>query len=354
MQSKSVTMKDIAKALNVSTVTVSKALRGHPDISKQTALRVKETAEKLGYTPNYLARSLSSMKTQTIGVVVPKIVHFFFSSVIEGVYDTAFQSGYEIILTISQENTLREKIHIQTLLSMRVEGIIVSITQETKNYEIFHLVKKKGVPLIFIDRHPGLSGFSTICVDDRGGASLAVEQAIKVGYQKIGHIAGYSHINIGKERYQGFVDAMTKHNRPIKPEWIIRGGFGEKDGYTAFMKLYHLGNLPECLFAVTYPVAIGVYRAAKEVGIRIPEDMDIICFGDSDVNQFIDPPLTCVSQPTRELGKIAVEMMMDYLNDPENFKPQHVVLPTELILRKTCNPLYKGSRRTHSIDADLR
>lgn len=336
MKSKSVTLMDIAKSLDVSVVTVSKALRGHPDISKNTARLVKKTAEEMGYSPNFMARNLSSKKTYTIGLVVPKIAHYFFGAVIEAVYDKAIQNNYEIILMVSQENAKQEKKHLQTLMSMRVDGIIISITQETKDPDIFYRVKKMGIPLLFMDRCLQLSGFSTVTVDDQKGAFLAIEHAIKLGYKKIGHLAGYRDINIGNRRYQGFVDAMKKYNIPIHSQWIIERGFGKKDGYLSFMELYERGNLPEFLFTVTYPVALGVYTAAHELGVRIPEDIDIICFGNSDIHQFITPPLSCVDQSTSKLGQKAVDLILNEINEMENYQEQHFELPTKLIIRGTC------------------
>lgn len=336
MKLKSVTLIDIAKSLHVSVVTVSKALRGHPDISKQTTLLVKETAKNMGYSPNFMARNLSSQKSYSIGLVVPKIAHFFFGAIIESVYDTAIKNNYEVILMVSQENEKQEKKHLQTLMSMRVDGIIISITQETKDSDIFYRVKTMGIPLLFVDRCLKLSGFSTVTVNDQKGAFLAVEHAIKLGYKKIGHLAGYRDINIGKNRYQGFVDAMKQYGIPIQSRWIIERGFSNQDGYKSFMELYSSNNLPEFIFTVTYPVALGVYAAAQELGISIPDDIDIICFGNSDIHQFISPPLSCIDQSAAELGQKAVDIILTEINDRENFKEQHLELPTELILRGTC------------------
>ncbi len=331
-----ITLADIAKELNVSKVTVSKALRGHPDISAATSELVKKTAQRLGYTPNYFARNLSSRKSNTIGVVVPKIAHFFFGSVIEGIYDAAFKNNYEIILTVSQENAEREKKHIESLLSMRVDGLIVSVSQETKDPSIFEMVKLKGVPLTFIDRIVEIPDVSTVTVDDRGGSFEAVEHAIKLGYTKLGHLSGYQDIYIGKRRNQGFVDALNKYNIEVNPDWIISGGFGEEDGYKGFMKLYESGNLPEFLFTVTYPVALGVYAAVQEVGLKIPDDIDILCFGNGDTNRFISPAISCVNQPTEELGKQAFNLIIENINNYETFKPKHIEIPTNLLLRETC------------------
>lgn len=333
-----ITLDDIAKRLHVSRVTVSKALRGHPDISEDTVKRVRKVADELGYSPNIIARSLSSRRSNMIGLVVPKIAHFFFGSVIEGVYNKAFENNYETILTVSQENAERERKHLQTLVSMRVDGIIVSISQETRDIELFKWIQKMGVPTLFLDRRPEppLPGFNSVVVDDKGGAFKAVEQAIKVGYRKIACIGGNTHINIGKHRQAGFESALRQHEIPIKKEWIITGGFGKNVGYDGFMRFHSSGRMPEFIFAMTYPVALGVYEAAKEVGLRIPEDIDLICFGDSDVSRVISPALSCVSQPSTELGSKAVELMLKTLMQPESAKEQHLVLPTELVLRETC------------------
>ena len=332
-----ITLDDIAKELNVSKVTVSKALRGHPDISKETVMRVKKVAQELGYTPNYMARNLSSKRSNTIGVVIPKIAHFFFSSIVEAIYDTAFHNNYEIILTVSQENSQREIKHIESLLAMRVDGLIVSITQETRDHAIFERVIKSGVPLIFMDRILDIPGTSSVVVDDFEGSYLAIKHAIELGYTKIAHLSGYSEINIGLNRLAGFEKAMKEYGLTINPDWIIKGGFGEEFGYSGFMKLYESHNLPEFIFTVTYPVALGVYAAIEELGLKIPDDIDIMCFGNSDINRFISPSLSCVNQPTDKIGEYSVKLMLDQIKNIESFEPQHIVIPTELILRETCS-----------------
>ena len=336
MRTKQITLNDIAQRLNVSTVTVSKALRGHPDISHETTKRVKKVAAELGYSPNFMARNLSARKSNTIGVIVPKIAHHFFSSIIEHVYNYAFDNNYEIILTVSQENSEREKKHIQTLLSMRVDGIIISISENTCDYEIYKTVLSRGVPLVFMDRIPDLSNCNTVTVDDRGGAYNVIEHAINLGYRRIGHFAGYANINIGRERINGFKQAMNDNGVEINHDWIIVGEFGEKSGYDSFMKLYNEKNLPDLIFAVTYPVALGIYMAAKEVGLKIPDDIDVVCFGNSQVQNFLSPPLSCVNQPTDQLAVRSMEVLLENIDNKEDFETKHIVLDTNLILRGTC------------------
>ncbi|MBP1656131.1 MAG: transcriptional regulator, LacI family [Bacteroidetes bacterium] len=330
-----VTLADIARKLDVSTVTVSKALRGHPDISEETVRKIKKLAREMGYTPNRIASSLSSRKSNTIGVIIPKVAHFFFSSVIEAIYDAAFETGYEIILTVSQENAAREARHLRSLLSMRVDGIIVSVTEQTKDPSVFADVKATGVPLTFMDRVLDMDGYSKIVVDDRGGAFAATEQAIKAGYRRIAHLGGYQHTSIGRERYRGFSEAMALHGIPINPHWVVFGGFSEDQGYNGFMQIYSGAEKPEFVFAATFPISLGVYRAAERLHLRIPEDIDIIGFGNSGFNQVLSPPLTYVDQPTRDLGRKSLEVCLDHIRRGPRFQPTTIVLPTHLILART-------------------
>ena len=338
-----VKLSDIAKKLNVSSVTVSKALRGHPDISSETVKKVKEVANELGYVPNFMARNLSSKQTRMIGVIVPKIAHFFFSAVIESIYDAAFENGYEIILTVSQEKAEREIQLIQSLLSMRVDGIIIAVSEETIDYSIFETVKKMGVPITFIDRVIPLQGINSIVSDNYAGAVYATEQAIKVGYKKLGLIGGYHHTNIGKDQLKGFKDTLKKNKLPIYPEKIVLGGFGEEDGYKGFMKLYSSGNMPEFILSVNFPVALGVYKAAQELGLTIPKDFDIICFGIAQFNQFLTPKLTVVDQPAHHLGRAAVELTLENIRNQETFQPKTIKLATQLVFGETC--LKKHNKR---------
>ena len=329
---KPVKLEDLSKKLGVSKVTVSKALRDHPDISEKTKHKVRTLAEKLGYMPNYMAKNLSSRKSNTIGLVVPKIAHFFFGSLIESVYDTAFENNYEIVLTVSQESAEREHRHILSLLSMRVDGLIVSITQETKDISIFKRAINMNVPIVFVDRVPDIRNVPTVTVDDKGGAFNAVEYFISKGISKIGHIGGYNSINIGKARYEGFCKAMSEHNIPINENWLTFGGFGEEDGYKGFKKIYEKGELPDAIFAVTYPVAIGVYEAATELGIRVPLDIKITCFGNNNFKRSTPSIFNIVDQPTKELGEEAVRLMLRMIDKPAEYKSINVEIKTKLIL----------------------
>ncbi len=332
---KQIKLEDLARKLKVSKVTISKALRNHPDISPETTAKVKELADKLGYMPNYMAKNLSARKSNTIGLIVPKIAHHFFSSVIESVYDTAFDNNYEIFLTVSQEQSIRERKHVLSLLSMRVDGLIISITQETKDFSIFNRVLDLNLPLVFIDRAPEVEGSSSVTVDDKNGAYEAVEHAVKKGYKKLAHIGGYNHINIGRDRKEGFIEALNKNNITVNPKWIIEGGFGEDDGFKGFHQIYESGDLPEFIFAVTYPVALGIYTAAGELGIRIPEDIEVTCFGNNPFHRYFQTVFNFVDQPAQELGKEAVNLIVKMIDNPAEFKSKHIKLPTRLMVNES-------------------
>ncbi|RPI70614.1 MAG: LacI family transcriptional regulator [Ignavibacteriales bacterium] len=319
-----VKLEDLAKKLQVSKVTISKALRNHPDISPETTRKVKELAEKLGYIPNFMAKNLSARKSNIIGLVIPKIAHYFFGSVIESIYDTALDNNYETVITVSQELVERERKHILSLLSMRVDGLIISITQETKDISIFERVQNQNVPVVFIDRVPDIKNVSSVTVDDLGGAFNATEYAINKGYKKLAHIGGYNHINIGRKRLEGFTDALRYYNLPVNLDWLVEGGFGEEDGYKGFKKIYKKENLPEYILAVTYPVALGIYEAATELGVRIPEDIEVTCFGNNSFKHMVPSVFNFVDQPTLDLGKSAVNLLLNIINDPKSSDPENI------------------------------
>lgn len=333
---KLITLNDIAIKLNVSSITVSKALRGHPDISKTTAELIRKTADELGYSPNFMARSLAARKSNTIGVVLPQIDHHFFSSIIDHIYNFALSHQYQAFLTVSHESAELQKKQIQALLSMRVDGIIISVSQDTKDFEIFEVARKRRVPLVFMDRIPDMTNCNTVTVDDKGAAFKAIDHAIKLGYKRIAHFAGHTNINIGRERMIGFQKAMNENGLIVNPSWVIEGDFDEKSGYDSFMKLYREKNLPDFILAVTYPTALGIYNAAKEVGLSIPEDIDLICFGNSEVQNFLSPPLSCVNQPTDQLAANSMNLLIENINNIDNFEYKTIIIDTELVLRGTC------------------
>lgn len=315
---KHTTQLDIAKKLNVTRITVSKALRNHPDISKGMKKKVLDAAEELGYTPNLVAQNLISKKTFTLGIVIPDLENSFFALSINSIIDLANDFGYSVIVTVSRENQNNEMKNIQKLIGMRVDGILICISEKTYEPNIFLQLRRLNIPTVFFDRQFEGVDISSITYDDRNGAIAALEKIIDEGYTKIAHIAGYSNVSIGKERQSGFKQALINKGIKINPKWIIEGGFEVTDGYDAFMKLYDGNNLPEVIFAVNDRTALGVYDAAKKVGIRIPEDMGVIAFGFNEIAQTFIPPLAVINQNPRDIGVAAAKMLIEEIEQKDS------------------------------------
>ena len=327
---KRVRLVDIAERLGLTKVSVSKALRNHPDISRETRDRVRQAAAEMGYTPNLLARSLSSQRSFTLGVVVPKIAHTFFSSVIDAIQEEATNRGYGIVLAVSNERAALESRHIERLLAMHVDGLLVSVSEEAPDLDIYRRVGELNVPLVFFDRGLQGLGFSSVTVDDRAGARRAIEWMVEQGHHRIAYVGGKTEVAIERERYAGYEEALRRHGIPVRPAWVVRGGFDERSGYRAFLRLQEAGDVPEVIFAVTYPVGLGLRAAIRHHAPALLDRVEIVSFG-SGLSDFYTYPHLCVSQPTRLLGRTSLQLLLEEIEADEPPEPRHVVLKTELI-----------------------
>jgi len=325
------TQTDIANRLRVSRVTVSKALRDHPDISLDMKRRVKEIAEELGYTPNLIAKNLASKKTLTIGIVVPDLENSFFSYAVDSMVDAASEHHYHTILTVSRENEQNEQYNIQSLIGMRVDGLLVCVTQRTSDPHVFEEVKKRNIPFVFFDRQLQGVDFRSVTFNDSIGAVDALDQIINNGYSRIAHFAGYSNVSIGQKRCEGYRNAIVKNGLKIDPAWILVAGFEIQDGYTSFMTLYRTKKMPEIVFTVNDRVALGVYKAIKEVGMDIPRDIGIMGFGFSETAQMFSPTLSIIHQDPRKLGTVALEVLIEEMQNTKQNKPRNVIIEEEFI-----------------------
>jgi LacI family transcriptional regulator len=326
---------DIAKELNISRVTVSKALRDHPDISKAMKLKIGKTARKMGYVPNLIARQLNSRRTFTIGVVVPDLENSFFSYIVDTMIDYATEHNYHMILTVSREKQSIEKQNIENLIGMRVDGLLVCLSQETKDRQVFKVVEKMKIPLVFFDRAFENMKFSRVVFNDRPGSSNSVNRMIEEGYTRFASFAGYSNTNIGKQRLDGYIEALTKNKIPVKKEWIIEGGFELKDGYESFKKLNCSGSLPEIIFTVNDRVALGAYKAAKEAGLNIPEDIGIFGFGFNEITDFFDPQFTVINQDPRKMGLEAIKLIISEIEKETRSSQSKIFIDEEFLWRKS-------------------
>ncbi|MCU0392702.1 MAG: LacI family transcriptional regulator [Thermoflexibacter sp.] len=332
MKNEQITIKDIAKALNISTSTVSRALRNHPDISDETKKVVSELAKQLQYHPNSIASSLRNKKTNTIGIIVPEIIHTFFASVIAGVEEVAYNEGYKVLICQSNENYEKEIINMQTLISSRVDGILVSISNQTQHYEHFELALQRKIPLVFFDRVCEELSTSKVVVDDYEGAFNATEYLIHAGCKRIAHIAGPQNLEICKKRKEGYMNALKENNLPIDDKMIVYSNLEQEEGMILANKLLALPQRPDAIFAVTDPVAIGAHIAIRKHGLKMPEQISLMGFTNDAVSEIIEPSISTMAQPSFEMGKVATRQLIHQIEN-KNAKAERIVLKTSLIER---------------------
>lgn len=334
MKNEQITIKDIAKALNISTSTVSRALRNHPDISDETKKAVAELAKEMKYHPNSIASSLRNKRTETIGIIVPEIIHTFFSSAIAGVEEIAYKEGYKVIICQSNESYEKEIINIETLIAARVDGILASISNQTSIYDHFELALQRRVPLVFFDRVCETLETSQVVVDDFEGAFIATQYLIDTGCKRIAHIAGPEHLAICKKRKEGYLSALKHNGLPVDERLIIPCNLEQQDAINATEKLLLLAEKPDAIFAVTDPVAIGAHITIRKHGLRIPEDIALMGFTDDAVSKIIEPSISTMAQPSFEMGKMAATQLIHQIRN-KSAPLQHLVLKTNLIVRNS-------------------
>ncbi|MBW8042435.1 MAG: LacI family transcriptional regulator [Planctomycetes bacterium] len=334
MKNNQTTIKDIARKLNLHHATVSRALRDHYGVSPQTKEKVNALAKELDYNPNSIAQSLKNQKTKTIGVVVPKISHDFFSTVISGIEDVTYKADYSIMVCQSSEDYEREVLNTYNLASNRIAGLLVSIAQNTKNTQHFGSLLHQGVPIVFFDRVCDNIDVSKVVVDDYCGAYKAVEHLILKGYKRIAHLAGPKHLTICRNRLEGYLSALKKYCVPFDEDLVVYGEFDRGSGIAGMKKLLQLSDPPDAIFAINDHVAVGAIMHAKENGLKIPDNIAFVGFGDDIISTVVDPPLTTVAQNQYEIGKTAAELLLDQIeNGQDTIVPISKTLKTELIIR---------------------
>lgn len=326
------TLLDIARIAGVSPSTVSRALRNHPDISQRTINKIRQIALRHNFSPNPMAQGLKNNKTKTIGVIVPEITHDFFSTAISGIEEVVYKSGYTLILCQSNEEYDREVINIDVLLNHRVAGIIVSISEKTKEGSHFKKVLDRKTPLVFFDRVCNDINTTKVIIDDRNGAVEAVNHLVSRGYRKIAYLAGPKNLSNAHQRYLGYLDALKENN--IKPDnkLVLFGGMNEEDGYASMDKIIKMKLKPDAVFAVNDPVALGAFQRIKEAKMKIPEEIALMGFSNNKLLNYIEPRLTTVSQPSFEMGKKAAEVLIERIEKGKGAVGGQIVLKTRLIL----------------------
>jgi LacI family transcriptional regulator len=335
---KTATIKDIARNLSISPSTVSRALKDNPEISAETKKKVWKVAKELDYEPNLLALNLRQQRTHTIGVVLPEIVHYFFSTGISGIEEIANKKGFNVIISQSNESEEREISAVRALFNHRVDGILACLSKETANFDHFLAIQDKGKPIVFFDRTPLTMDASKVSIDDEDGGHQATMHLLNSGKTKLIHLAGPEKLSISQERLKGFIRAHQEKGMIVDDDQIIPCGSGtEAEAHAIIRSLLGEGRNFDGVFAVNDMAAVGAMNAIKEANLNIPEDVSVVGFSNWQVSSFVSPPLTTINQPGFLIGQKATELLIKEIEMKENefIEPTTLTLPVELVKRSS-------------------
>ena len=336
MKLRQTTIYDIARDLNISKSTVSRALTNHPEVKAETRKAVLELAEKLDYQRNMLSINLISRKSNLIGIIVPEFETSFFPQVVIGAQEMASKFGYNIIVSQSNEKFETEVANSKVMLASQVDGILVSISKETRSYEHLKIFQRKGIPMVLFNRVCDELIVPKVVINDYDAALGAVEHLIQTGKRRIAHLAGPDSLITSRKRLKGYLDALKKHKIPIDESLII-----PYDLTLGKVKIYirHLMELtypPDGLFIANDPAAIEAIRTIKEMGIQIPQQIGIVGFSNDYGSNLIEPGLTTVAQPKRLIGSTAMQLLLELIDkDVSQWKAVTKTLDSELIVRNS-------------------
>jgi LacI family transcriptional regulator len=316
MKFEAITIKDIAKALGLSTSTVSRALRDSHEISVETKNLVQEYAEKMNYRPNPIAQSLKERKSRTIGVLVCEIANPFFSQVINGIESVAHESGYNVIIAQSHESFAKEVRDLQYLTSRSIDGLIVSVSVETNDFSHIADVYQKGLPVVFFDRIVNEIDTHKVIIDNYKGTYEAVSHLISNGCWRIAALAIAPFLSITRERMAGYKAALADNNLSFNEQLIqhCKPGLNlREDLETALKNLLQLQPRPHAIIGLSDKLTTGCLRILKKEKIKVPDDISLIGFSNSELTDLIDPPLSIIKQPAFEMGEISTRLLLQLI-----------------------------------------
>ena len=327
-------LKDIARDLGVSPVTISKALRNHPDISKATRERVEQRVKELGYRPNLTARSLVTGRSSLIGLIVPDLIHPFFAEVAKGLSAAVRERGYFLVMSSSDEDPALEQQEIEQMLAHRLDALVIASCQMNANS--LAEVRLGDTPLVLVDRFFDSFHSHFVGSDDYAAGKLATEHLLSIGCKRIAHIRG-PETNVGSRRCKAFLDTLTKHGVTCPPEYIVSArtvdAEGQERGAEAFRQLAGLRRPPDGVFCYNDVVAIGTIGEALKMGLQVPEDVAVIGCGNLHIDELIRVPLSSVDQRSREIGTRTAKLVLEILSADVKSDPRRVVLQPRLVPR---------------------
>lgn len=330
-----ITIYDLAKELNTSASTVSRALHDHPSIGKDTIKAIKELARARGYRRNIVAANLRNQETTNIGILTPWIDRPFLSGLISGAEKAAREAGYHMLISQSQDSYANEIDNTKALFDSRVCGLIVSLAMETRDFAHFKPFTDSNTPVVFADRiPPGQIKGHKVMVDNYKAGFTATQHLIEQGCQRIAHFGGSLTQQIYTDRRQGYIDALRAHGLPIEEALIFNGNnLSAEEGFRFTNALLDLLHPPDGLFSANDAAAVSAIQCAKARGVRVPKDLAIIGFNNDPVCKIIDPELSSLGHPAFDMGRLAVEQLLAVMHAPTLIPFKTTVLDTELVVR---------------------
>ncbi len=335
-EEKEITIYDIAKHLNISPTTVSRGLKDHPTINIKTRKKIADAARQLGYRSNTFASSLRSKRTQTLGVIVPRLNSNFMSSVLAGMENAASREGYNLIIAQSLEQADKEMENVMTMFNKRVDGLLVSLAYGTESIRYFDVFFNKKVPVIFFDRVASHPDSTSIIIDNFTAAYQVTKHLIMQGHKRIMHLGGNMLLNVYSERLRGYKQALQDNKLPFEEKLLMTGNLTEECGTNTAVQLLKLKpkDRPDAVFCANDTSAVYCMIALKNAGVRIPEDIAFAGFNNDPISRVIEPNLTTVNYPGYNMGQAAVTALANHLNGETNITDTNtIVLRSELIIR---------------------
>ncbi|MDN3202935.1 LacI family DNA-binding transcriptional regulator [Algoriphagus sediminis] len=330
-----VTMKEIAKKLGVSVSTVSRALKDSPELHEETKKRIVELAKEMNYQPNLLAQSLRISKTKTLGVIVPEITSHFFASCISGIQDGANRRGYNVMICQSNESIELEMSNIKTLVASQVDALLISLSRETNHYEHLDDLYQREIPFVLFDRVYEVMPVTKVTFNDQGGAYQVTKHLLETGCRRVMYVSGPEDLYISKKRKEGYTQALEEFGIKPDPKLIKVTDLTLEKNIEVAQEIIDMDERPDGVFCMIDPVAVDVLTHWKSQGIKVPEDMALAGFTNNPTSAVVEPPLTTVSQPGYEMGKLAVNHLLDQLEGLASDEPISIVLETTLVPRKS-------------------
>lgn len=331
-----VTINDVAEYAGVSSSTVSRVLNEKEYVKEETRSKVLEAVETLGYKPSRVARSLRINSSRIIGLIISDIQNPFFTGLVRAVEDVAYENNYALILANTDEDNEKESLNVDLMISERVAGVIITPTSEY-DCPVRKLISK-DIPAVCVDRRVLDCDIDTVISDNTDASSNLIDYLIQSNHRRIGAIIGYSQVTTGRERYEGVVSSLKKHNLNISSDLIKQGSPKENVGYELANELLDLSDPPTAIFAGNNLIALGVIRAIRDRGLSIPEDISFVSFDNREWTYLMQPKITVASQPTYEMGKRSAQLLIERINDRDR-DHELIILNSKIIIRESVRTL---------------